>query len=257
MKTLARTTNEQAIDILRSVGFEVVADGILVRETSENTSRWFIPASRALRAAGIAHEDCVYAPRDFDDFEEIENIILIEDLAIYESAENRLDAREDIRLAIINAYYEALRASSTPQKTNAQNIRETIETHGKDTAFWNVFDAYAMVIGTDEWDHAVALLPEPLQEIAEKDGFDANLDWDYWPKSSFFGLSLTQHSRKEEELFSELYEDCAGAYRECLNMIEEKMMEIVRADKGYADFCHALKLAYSDAPEEFEEEGSE
>lgn len=127
---------------------------------------------------------------------------------------------------------------------NIEVLKESIERHGLNSTFWCVFDAYLHVIGEKEWDQAIEMMPGSVQKVAEKHGFEANLDWDFWGQSTFFGLQFDaqRFSDTEQNIIDNWYENDYSTYCKAISLIEEGMWRITEEDIEYEDFC----IAYQD-----------
>ena len=126
---------------------------------------------------------------------------------------------------------------------NIDVLKERIEEDGANSAFWNTFDSYARVINDPEWDQALEMMPDSVKEIANDNGFESNLDWEFWGSSDFFGLQFdTQNlSEEEQQAIDDWYEDDYDSYCKAISLIEKGMWRITTEDIEYQDFCIALK----------------
>jgi len=133
-------------------------------------------------------------------------------------------------------------------KERAKELKKQIEETGQNDTFWSVFDSYVMVAGNDEWDRALELAPEAVQQIARKHGFDTNLDWDYFGNSTFFGLQFetSSISHQEQQALDHWWEEANDDYTTCLGMIEEAMWDYTKNYEDFEAFCEALKMAYTE-----------
>lgn len=104
MKTLAKTQNQIAINILKEAGFVEVDNSILERETPENTQRWFLNYEERLIEQGINVATSVYFPRETPD--DIRGIFLFEDADLDGNTFSRPNFREELLHEILAAYRE-------------------------------------------------------------------------------------------------------------------------------------------------------
>jgi len=117
-----------------------------------------------------------------------------------------------------------------PKEKRIEQIKEEISRDGVESAYWSTFDAYAQVVGGKEWEKAVEKLPASIQDTVNERGLDACLDWDFWGKPSFFGLTFDAYAQED--------------ILEAVNAIEEAMWECTKNDADFEAFSTAYKCKY-------------
>jgi hypothetical protein len=108
-------------------------------------------------------------------------------------------------------------------KKSVQRIKDKIEEYGSPPTFWQSFDRYDAVVGTDAWENAVEKLPEEIRQVVYQRGLDGSLD-------------------------REFFNSPGNWNDEFLKFVDAAIFMAVQSDPNLADWKEALRLVYTVEP---------